>query len=93
MDRPIEVPNFPVPKRLPRKERDVEFSAGYQAMPPQLKHSWCCHTPAGWKMLGGVMLCITGCEAMFADLGHFTRRAVSVSCQCSRGVPGCKPGY
>jgi KUP system potassium uptake protein len=34
---------------------------------------------AGWLMLGGVVLCITGTEAMYADLGHFTRRSVSVS--------------
>jgi KUP system potassium uptake protein len=33
----------------------------------------------GWLMLGGVVLCITGAEAMYADLGHFTRRLVSVS--------------
>lgn len=28
---------------------------------------------AGWSSLGGVVLCITGAEAMFADLGHFTQ--------------------
>lgn len=33
----------------------------------------------GWQKLAGVFLCLTGCEAMFADLGHFTRRAVWVS--------------
>jgi KUP system potassium uptake protein len=35
----------------------------------------------GWLMLGGVVLCITGAEAMYADLGHFSRRSVSVSLQ------------
>ncbi|KAL0866442.1 hypothetical protein Bca101_045560 [Brassica carinata] len=30
----------------------------------------------GWISLGGVFLCITGTEAMFADLGHFSVRAV-----------------
>jgi KUP system potassium uptake protein len=35
----------------------------------------------GWLMLGGVVLCITGAEAMYADLGHFTRRSVSVSAE------------
>ncbi|KAF6136518.1 hypothetical protein GIB67_035077 [Kingdonia uniflora] len=29
--------------------------------------------------LGGVVMCITGTEAMFADLGHFSVRAVQVS--------------
>ncbi|MFQ6622952.1 hypothetical protein Gotur_001755 [Gossypium turneri] len=33
----------------------------------------------GWISLGGVVLCITGTEAMFADLGHFSVRTVQVS--------------
>lgn len=33
----------------------------------------------GWVSLGGVVLCITGAEAMFADLGHFNVPAVQVS--------------
>ncbi|KAF8762467.1 hypothetical protein HU200_009433 [Digitaria exilis] len=32
----------------------------------------------GWISLGGVILCITGTEAMFADLGHFNIRAVQI---------------
>lgn len=32
----------------------------------------------GWLMLGGVMLCITGAEAMYADLGHFNRKSISL---------------
>lgn len=32
----------------------------------------------GWVSLGGIVLCITGTEAMFADLGHFNVRAVQV---------------
>ncbi|XP_028120942.1 potassium transporter 5-like isoform X2 [Camellia sinensis] len=34
----------------------------------------------GWVSLGGVVLCITGTEAMFADLGHFNVRAIQISC-------------
>lgn len=30
----------------------------------------------GWMSLGGVALCITGVEAMFADLGHFSQRSI-----------------
>ncbi|KAJ1407056.1 Potassium transporter [Sesbania bispinosa] len=30
----------------------------------------------GWISLGGIFLCISGCEAMFADLGHFNVRAI-----------------
>ncbi|KAI4343463.1 hypothetical protein L6164_010806 [Bauhinia variegata] len=33
----------------------------------------------GWISLGGVFLCITGSEAMFADLGHFNVRAIQIS--------------
>jgi KUP system potassium uptake protein len=28
----------------------------------------------GWKSLGGILLCFTGAEALFADLGAFSRR-------------------
>ncbi|XVE50000.1 hypothetical protein DITRI_Ditri01bG0127000 [Diplodiscus trichospermus] len=33
----------------------------------------------GWVSLGGVVLCVTGTEAMFADLGHFNVRAIQMS--------------
>ncbi|GKV14993.1 hypothetical protein SLEP1_g25794 [Rubroshorea leprosula] len=36
-------------------------------------------TGIGWISLGGVILCITGTEAMFADLGHFNVRAIQIS--------------
>ncbi|KAF8019857.1 hypothetical protein BT93_G0522 [Corymbia citriodora subsp. variegata] len=35
-----------------------------------------------WISLGGVLLCITGTEAMFADLGHFNVRAIQISFSC-----------
>uniref|UniRef100_A0A5B7BD32 Potassium transporter n=1 Tax=Davidia involucrata TaxID=16924 RepID=A0A5B7BD32_DAVIN len=33
----------------------------------------------GWISLGGVLLCITGTEAMFADLGHFTALSIRLA--------------
>ncbi|KAK9823651.1 hypothetical protein WJX72_004427 [[Myrmecia] bisecta] len=33
----------------------------------------------GWRSLGGVLLCITGSEALFADMGHFSRPAIQLS--------------
>jgi KUP system potassium uptake protein len=33
----------------------------------------------GWRSLGGVLLCFTGVEALFADIGAFSRRAVQMS--------------
>ncbi|KAF8020947.1 hypothetical protein BT93_G1381 [Corymbia citriodora subsp. variegata] len=35
-----------------------------------------------WISLGGVFLCITGTEAMFADLGHFNVLAIQISFSC-----------
>ncbi|KAH0467875.1 hypothetical protein IEQ34_002908 [Dendrobium chrysotoxum] len=34
---------------------------------------------AAWISLGGVVLCMTGTEAMFADLGHFSVRSIQVN--------------
>lgn len=36
----------------------------------------------GWRMLGGVLLAFTGVEALFADLGAFSRRAIQISWLC-----------
>ncbi|KAF0900858.1 hypothetical protein E2562_035779 [Oryza meyeriana var. granulata] len=33
----------------------------------------------GWQLLGGTVLCITGAEAMFADLGHFSKRSIQIA--------------
>ncbi|XP_011654502.1 putative potassium transporter 12 [Cucumis sativus] len=32
-----------------------------------------------WSALGGCVLCVTGAEAMFADLGHFTVPAIQIA--------------
>ncbi|XP_072977227.1 probable potassium transporter 17 isoform X2 [Typha angustifolia] len=33
----------------------------------------------GWQLLAGTVLCITGAEAMFADLGHFNKRSIQMA--------------
>ncbi|CAL0317250.1 unnamed protein product [Lupinus luteus] len=33
----------------------------------------------GWMSLGGILLCITGSEAMFADLGHFSQFSIKIA--------------
>ncbi|KAF7455617.1 Kup K+ transporter [Pyrenophora tritici-repentis] len=33
----------------------------------------------GWRSLGGILLAFTGVEALFADIGAFSRRAVQIS--------------
>ncbi|KAF4635985.1 hypothetical protein G7Y89_g2111 [Cudoniella acicularis] len=40
------------------------------------------HKTDGWRMLGGVLLAFTGVEALFADLGAFSRRAIQLSWFC-----------
>jgi KUP system potassium uptake protein len=36
----------------------------------------------GWKSLGGILLAFTGVEALFADLGAFSRQAIQMSWLC-----------
>ncbi|KAK3382699.1 potassium transporter-domain-containing protein [Lasiosphaeria ovina] len=36
----------------------------------------------GWRMLGGILLAFTGVEALFADLGAFSMRAIQLSWMC-----------
>ncbi|EGC32975.1 hypothetical protein DICPUDRAFT_95153 [Dictyostelium purpureum] len=35
--------------------------------------------PKGFLLLGTVILCVTGCEALYADLGHFGKKAVRIA--------------
>ncbi|KAK8561122.1 hypothetical protein V6N13_149698 [Hibiscus sabdariffa] len=37
------------------------------------------HRRGGWMSLGGILLCITGSEAMFADLGHFSQLSIKIA--------------
>lgn len=37
------------------------------------------HGAAGFHVLGGVVLAVTGAEALYADLGHFGRRPIRVA--------------
>ncbi|KAI1083043.1 potassium transporter [Whalleya microplaca] len=37
---------------------------------------------AAWRMLGGILLAFTGVEALFADLGAFSMRAIQISWLC-----------
>ncbi|EPS64338.1 hypothetical protein M569_10443, partial [Genlisea aurea] len=49
----------------------------FYALSPTYIVKFFAHTKKdGWISLGGVLLCITGTEAMFADLGHFSARSV-----------------
>jgi KUP system potassium uptake protein len=37
------------------------------------------HGLHGFFVLGSVVLCLTGCEALYADMGHFGRRAIRLA--------------
>ncbi|KAL8137749.1 hypothetical protein V2J09_003750 [Rumex salicifolius] len=40
------------------------------------------NTRNAWSSLGGCVLCITGAEAMFADLGHFSVASIQIAFTC-----------
>ena len=62
----------------------VNFDASvFKALNPGYGFSFLIrHGEQGWRMLGGVLLAFTGVEALFADLGAFSRRAVQLSWLC-----------
>ncbi|KVI05608.1 potassium transporter 6 isoform X2 [Cynara cardunculus var. scolymus] len=52
----------------------------YQALSPVYMYRFLRKTQTGgWKSLGGILLCITGSEAMFADLGHFSQLSIQIA--------------
>ncbi|XP_071691006.1 potassium transporter 6-like [Rutidosis leptorrhynchoides] len=52
----------------------------YKALSPVYMYKFLKKTQTGgWKSLGGILLCITGSEAMFADLGHFSQLSIQIA--------------
>ncbi|KAL7184170.1 hypothetical protein ACSBR2_026345 [Camellia fascicularis] len=52
----------------------------YKALSPYYMFKFLKKTrKSGWMSLGGILLCITGSEAMFADLGHFSYAAIQIA--------------
>jgi len=52
----------------------------WQALSPHHAIGFLVHN--GWKaffLLGSIVLCVTGCEALYADMGHFGRQPVRVA--------------
>ncbi|KAF5198325.1 Potassium transporter [Thalictrum thalictroides] len=55
----------------------------YKALSPYYMYLFLKKTQrGGWMSLGGVLLCITGSEAMFADLGHFSQLSIQIAFTC-----------
>ena len=46
--------------------------------PSYMRWYWSGRAGEAWRELGAVMLSITGAEALYADLGHFSRPAIQV---------------
>ncbi|KAI9269246.1 putative potassium transporter 5 [Phascolomyces articulosus] len=59
----------------------VNYDASmFQAFSPYWIYHWFAnHGRQGWEMLSGTLLCFTGVEAIFADLGHFAPSSVRIS--------------
>ncbi|XP_074585491.1 potassium transporter 8-like [Curcuma longa] len=52
----------------------------YRALSPHFMYNFLKKTQrGGWMSLGGILLCITGSEAMYADLGHFSQLSVKIA--------------
>ncbi|XP_074564450.1 potassium transporter 6-like isoform X2 [Curcuma longa] len=52
----------------------------YQALSPYYMYKFLKKTQrGGWMSLGGILLCITGSEAMYADLGHFSQLSIQIA--------------
>ncbi|GMJ09345.1 potassium uptake 8 [Hibiscus trionum] len=52
----------------------------YKALSPYYMYKFLKKTQkGGWMSLGGILLCITGSEAMFADLGHFSQFSIKIA--------------
>ncbi|KAI4382592.1 hypothetical protein MLD38_008538 [Melastoma candidum] len=52
----------------------------YRALSPHYMYIFLKKTQrGGWMSLGGILLCITGSEAMFADLGHFSQLSIKIA--------------
>lgn len=55
----------------------------YQALSPYYMYKFLKKTQrGGWMSLGGILLCMTGSEAMFADLGHFSQTSIKIAFSC-----------
>ena len=59
----------------------VQYPAIFAAFNPGEAFNFLIRTQ-DYTILGGVVLAITGVEAMFADLGHFTRISIQVNFAC-----------
>lgn len=52
----------------------------FKAFNPAGWYTYFVRSPAtAWRHMAGAFLAVTGCEALYADLGHFSRPAIQLS--------------
>ena len=54
-------------------------SAAKGLSPHYIYYYWSGNASTAWKTLGSIMLSITGAEALYADMGHFSAKAIQLS--------------
>ena len=59
--------------------RSVALSALSAVSPHHAVRFFARNGAEGWRSLGSLALCITGAEALFADLGHFNRKSITLA--------------
>jgi KUP system potassium uptake protein len=47
--------------------------------PAEIANYWRSSPENAWRHMSSVFLAVTGCEALYADLGHFNRPAIQLS--------------
>eukprot|EP00887_Chlorella_sp_A99_P002108 scaffold21.g2108.t1 len=57
----------------------IDASVFKALSPHYMYYYWSGRASTAWTELGSVMLCVTGAEALYADLGHFSRPAIRIS--------------
>ena len=77
-------PNFLPPCLPPLQYNIIHYGASiFRALAPSyMYYYWSGRSGEAWRELGAVMLSITGAEALYADLGHFSRPAIRVGAPC-----------
>ncbi|PON60735.1 Potassium transporter [Trema orientale] len=55
----------------------------FYALSPTYMYKFVMNTHVdGWRSLGSIILCVAGSEAMFASLGHFSKKSIKITFIC-----------
>ncbi|KAI7844072.1 hypothetical protein COHA_002216 [Chlorella ohadii] len=60
-------------------------AGAFQALSPHfMYYYWSGRSYEAWRGLGNILLCVTGAEALYADMGHFNARSIRTAMIVSR---------